>query len=374
MSETSRKAGRWKRLGHSIIGASRSKALLANAVRKLTEDAPPFTFPLDPQTAKNVLIILPPQRLEVLHQLRNAREIATLFKSAKITLVAEESCADLAGLIGGAAVVTYPEDEKQLFSTTITRLTHELRGSADVCCLLARGEDLPLLYLTGMTGAALRVGYAGAGGQPFLNLHVKPSGGRVYQCDWNCAMAGMLGAKGNRKTSWTVAPQTFGEIDHLFRELHMKPAARLAGIDALFFYRTFGPEWTEGCIKAILPVVNNALYLFAEETHDEREIAWLSQEGQPLIQNLSVPQIAALAGRSALVVSGNTLLFGLATLLERPAVGVFDAASLAAFCPASPLVRGIACEQGADATTIGAIVSAAAELLKTPSNTPVSPR
>ena len=357
------KTGRWKRLGHSILGASRSKAMLANTVRKLTEEAPPFSFPVDPQPVKNVLIILPPQRLEVLHQLRNVREIATLFRNAKITLVTEESCAELAGLIEGAAVLTYPEEEKRLFSGTFTELTHELRESAELCCLLTRGEELPLLYLTGMTAASLRVGYAGAGGPPFINLHVKPSGERVYQSDWNCAMAEMLGARRGRKTTWTVAPQTFGEIDHLFRELHIKPAARLAGVDALFFYRAFGPEWAEGCIKAIQPIVNNALYLFAEATHDDKELAWLSQTGLPLIQNLSVPQTAALAGRSALLVTGNTLLFGLATLLEKPAVGVFNADSMAAFCPASPLVRGIACEGDADAKTISAIASAAAELL-----------
>ena len=366
MSEPNRNAGRWKRLGHSLIGASRSKARLAKTVRKLTEDSPPFSFPIDPLPVKNVLIILPEGRLEVLHQLRNVRELATLFRNAKLTIVAEESCAELAGLIGGAAVITYLEAEKRLFSATFSQLTQELRGAAEVCCLLSRTEDLPLLYLTGMTASALRAGYAGAGGPPFLNLHVKPAPEREYQSDWNCALAEILGAKRSRKTTWTVAPQTFAEIDHLFRELQMVASVRLTGLDALFFYRAFGAEWAEGCIKAILPIVNKSLYLYAEQTRDEKEMAWLSQTGLPVIHNLTVPQAAALAGRSALLISGNTLLFGLATLLERRAVGVFADASLASFCPDSPLVRGIAFSGSADATTIGAIVSAAAELLGSP--------
>jgi ADP-heptose:LPS heptosyltransferase len=90
---------------------------------------------------------------------------------------------------------------------------------------------------------------------------------------------------------------------------------------------------------------------------------WLSQFNLPLIHSLSVSQIAALISRSACIVTGNTLLFGLATLMETKIVGLFEFKHLAAYCPIAPTIKGIPFERTPDEKTIDDAAIAVAELL-----------
>jgi ADP-heptose:LPS heptosyltransferase len=105
------------------------------------------------------------------------------------------------------------------------------------------------------------------------------------------------------------------------------------------------------------------MYLYAEETNDQAEQQWLSQYGMAILANLTIPQTAALVARSGLLVTGNTLLFGLAALFAARAVGVFDAKEHAAYCPAADGCRGVTYEKAPDADTICAVAAAIAELM-----------
>jgi ADP-heptose:LPS heptosyltransferase len=355
--------GRWKRVALRLAGPTRARKILADAVRRQTADAPAFTFPLNAAAVKNILIILPPEKLQVLRQFRNIFELTAFFSRAQVTFLAEASCAPLAGLVESAEVVEYPLESKKLFSAVFSELNIRFKNAFDICCLLTRTEDLPLLNCAGRTGARLRIGYESAGGPPFLNVRVNPSADRTLASDWNCAMAEMLGAKKMKAWKWTIAKQTALEIDHLLKERHINPVALPVGIDALLFRRAYGAAWAEGCVNALLPYAKNNGYIYAEEAQDPQEIAWLERFNLPVLAGLSIPQTAALVARSGLVVTGNSLLFGLATLLGAREVGIFSSSEIAANCPIAPAVRGVAYEKSPGRETIEWIAGAMRELM-----------
>jgi ADP-heptose:LPS heptosyltransferase len=342
----------------SLLGSSQGKSYLARKVRKQTDAIPPFSFPIDVASVKNIFIILPPERLDTLYQLKNVIEMAAHFKGAAVTLLAEEGCVPFARMIDGATVVEYRRESKKLFSATFNGLNHDVAGTADLACLLTRDEDLPLLYLAGKTAAPIRVGYTGAGGSPFINLHIGPSADRRYLPEWNCAMAEILGARRLKSHRSSVAKATVEEIDQLLRDQRLEPSARLVGIDLSFFIRQFGAKWANGLMEACMPCFGQAAaYLYAEETCGAAEREKIAKHGLPLIEGLTLPQTAALAARSAVVVTGNSLLYGLATLVGAQAVGVFSAEEFEVFCPPQPAAQaGISFEKNPTAETIGEVV------------------
>jgi ADP-heptose:LPS heptosyltransferase len=354
--------GPWKRFAFALLGRSKGRKILASIVRKQTAHLPPFSFPFDTEAVKKVLVILPPEPLSVLHQLKNIAGMKTVFRNAEMTLLAEASSIQLAGMIEDVSIVEYRREEKRLFSVSFSVFNRTFRDAAEMCCLLTSNEDLPLLYLVGRTGAQLRIGYTGAGEFPFINFHVTPLPERRYLTDRNYAMAETLGAEKNREIALPIAKQTKAEIDYLVRGINKGGRSRPVGIDAFHFYRAFGAKRAANVIRALLPVVKNAVYLYADETPDAQEMEWLSLFKLPLMHHLTIAQLVALLGRSELVVSGNTLLFGLATLLGIKAVGIFNKNQLDAYCPGITTVRGIPFDTTLDAERISGIVKAVAEL------------
>jgi ADP-heptose:LPS heptosyltransferase len=356
-------SGRLLRFVFRLLGPSWGRKILARRVRTRSAHLPPFSFPLDPALYTRVLIILPSKRLQVLHQLKNLAELTAFFKNASITILAEETSAPLVRLIERTNVIEYEYDQKKLFSSAFNQFIREFHGIIDLCCLLTRDEDLPLLYLAGMTAAPVRIGYVGSGGSPFLNLQVEPLPSRTYFPEWNSALAQMLGAKRAKQARWGASKETMAEIDHLLKEMHIDPRARLVGVDADFARRRFGASWAERFIKALIPATQGSIYLYAKDDNDPGIMEWLSQFNLPLMHSLSVSQMAALISRSALIVTGNTLLFGLATLMETRVVGLFDIKHLAAYCPVTPMIKGIPFERTPDEKTIDNAAIAVAELL-----------
>jgi hypothetical protein len=356
--------GRLKRFFFRLMGPVRSRKILEKSVGKLTAGLPPFSFPLDAAAIRNVLIILPTDKLQVLRQLKNVVELTGYFRYAAVTLLAETTSAPLAGLLENVTIREYPFESKKLFSAGFNELNAQFRNAFDVCCLLTSAEDLVLLDCAGRTAAPVRVGYASAGGVPFLNVHVNPSAERVLASEWNCAMAEMLGAKKIPNTRWVIAKQTALEIDHLLKENQIDAQARPVGVDALFFRRSCGAAWAEQLVRTLLSAFKNNLYLYAEETQLQSEITWLARFDLPVLVNLSIPQIAGVAARSGLVMTGNTLLFGLAAHLATKVVGIFRQDEFAANCPPQSLyVKGVPYEKSPGKETIEIAMTAMVELL-----------
>jgi len=355
-------SGSLRRFAFAVLGRKNGRKLLARIVRKQTAILPPLSFPIAAAGVKRLLLILPPEPLAVLHQMKNIAALKAFFKNAATTLLTEASCTEIAGMIEDVTIVEYRLEEKRLFSASFGVFNRSFKDAADVCCLLTDGEDLPLLYCCGRTAAPLRVGYAGAGTYPFINLHVSPSEERRYLTDRNLVMAETLGAAHCREIVLPAATQTKAEIDYIIRGITRKSPLRPVGIDALYFYRAFGAGRAAEMIKALVPVVANAVYLYADETPDASEMEWLSRFNVSLMHHCTVAQLRALLSHSEVVVTGNTVLFGLAAIFGAKAVGVFTREEIEVFCPKTPALRGIVKSKTMNTEAIKQILDAAVAL------------
>ncbi|MCU0608816.1 MAG: hypothetical protein MUF22_03485 [Chitinispirillaceae bacterium] len=360
--------GYWRRLALMLMGRSNRDRILAALVKGRTKTLPDCPFPPRADTIKSVLIILPKKPLDALHQFQNIVEIRRLYKTATMTMLCESACVPIAAMIDAVEILSYHADELKLFSATYKKFDRLFHRTFDLCCLLS-ANDLPLLVLAGRTAAPWRIGFTGANTAvvtnetAFINHTVTPPPHTRYIVDRFRAMAGALGGHQLKTRAWVLSKQTTAEIDHMLRELGLVSATGLAGFDALHFYRIFGPAWTEQCLAAVLPFIKQSIYFIIGEQITRPEERWLAALGRLRIPSLSVPQTAALANRSAIIVTGNTLLFGLGTITGTRMVGIFPWHELPFFCPAeTPEIRGVSYGTAPDTETIANVVTAMTEL------------
>ncbi|NLE00839.1 MAG: glycosyltransferase family 9 protein [Fibrobacter sp.] len=341
-----------KNIGHikgfifKCIGTRHTEAFLAFLL-KHRHKVPPVTFPIDVASVKEILLLLPDQRIDVLYQLKNIISLISRFKHAAVTLLCEKDTAQLIKMIPGLNVIEYSAESRQSYSNEFIALAHGFRDIVDICFLLDKNPDLPMLYFTGLTKAPARVGYLGAGNNPFLNLHVSPKDSRKYLPDWNCSMAELFGAT-SEDIRWSIAPKTLEEIDHLLKESKITRTEPLIGLDVQFYYSTFGASWTENLIEHIKGLKKGELYLYTEKVPNGSEREWLSTRNLPVLTELSESRTAALVSRSELIISGNTLFYVLAGLLNKPAVGLFKESEFELYCPQSDTLRGVTYSSASD--------------------------
>lgn len=337
LEKKAKNSGQIRRTFFALLGNRRSRAFLTFLLKK-KHHVPTLCFPVNISAVNEVLIILPEQQLQVLHQLKNVISLMTLFKHAGITLLCEHSVAPLIKMVPGLNIIEY--DAQDHFSSEFSSIAQQFRGKIDICFLLDTTPDLPMLYLAGSTAAQTRVGYCDAGDYPFLNLHIRPSTQRVYLADVYSSMAEVFGAKPG-ELRWRVAKKTIEEIDHLIKELKMKPDVPLIGFDAVYFIRNFGTEWTDSFMRKISDLKLGTIYFHVENSRNESEVIWLCKQNVPSFADLSASRLAALVSKSNLILTGNTSTYALAGLLHRPAVGFFREDEIARYCPQTPLLTGV---------------------------------
>ncbi len=356
-------SGRWKRALFSLIGPSRSRNLLAGIVRKRVDKSGPFAFPIEGASFRRVLIIFPADPVQALCQLENAAALIKVFSDARVSLLAEPPVAPLAGMLGSGEIIEYRSAEKQLFSPGLASLIDRFKGEIDCCCLLTREEDLSLAYLAGMTGARLRAGYGGAADFPFINLRVNLDSGNRYLAGSNCTMAETFGAPPCSGRTWSFPAGASGEVDRLLREVRLDGSSRLFGIDVLPLYKLFGDRGAEECISALMTAAVGGVYFFCGEAPPRPIAERLAALVAPVFSALTIPQTAELLRRTACIVSGKSLFFGLATMLGIKAVGIFTENELPLYCKPSSKVRGIHCSgKGRDEEAVTSLLAAVREL------------
>jgi len=355
-------SGHIRKTFFSLLGNDRSRSFLQFILQKKQKSSP-LSFPIDTATVKEILLILPEQHLAVLHQLRNVIALMTQFKHAGISLLCERTVSAYIKMIPGLSIIEYDADEH--YSSAFSAIAQQFREKTDICFLLDENPTLPILYLTGSTGAAVRVGYAGAGTYPFINLQIKPSADNVYISDRYSSMATLFGAKkGDLK--WRVAQKTIEEVDHLIKELKISPDAPMTGFDALFFIRTFGIAWTEAFLYKVRSIPMGTLYFIVEHEPHESELVWLCKQNIPTFAELSASRYAALVSKSLLIISGNTPMYALAGLLQRPAVGLFKKDEIERYCPQSAQQKGFAYSSLPDEQLIDQMLQAMRTLYVSP--------
>jgi hypothetical protein len=173
----------------------------------------------------------------------------------------------------------------------------------------------------------------------------------------------MLGAAPKQNSRWGVSKIALEEAGRLLAEAHVAPNASLACFDGFSFCRRYGTEWTGAQMRRLGALGLSLCWLTAENAApDEPTVALLRQERVPAFAGIPVAHVAALVRRARVVIAGKSSLFGMAHLLDVPAIGVFDAGEAAAYCPSSARVRCICYDGAPDATTIEAVASAAGSL------------
>lgn len=331
-------SGRIRKTFFSLLGNDRSRSFLQFVLQRKQRSSP-LSFPIDTVAVKEILLILPEDHLAVLHQLRNIIALMTQFKHAGISLLCERHVSAYIKMIPGLSIIEYDADEH--YSAAFSAIAQQFRGKTDICFLLDEEPALPILYLAGSTGAVTRVGYAGAGTYPFINLQVRPAAQWRYLSDRYLSMATLFGAK-RSELKWRVAQKTIEEVDHLIKELKIAPESPMTGFDALFFIRSFGITWTEAFLYRVRSIPVGTLYFIVEHEPQEQELVWLCKQNIPTFAELSASRMAALVSKSRLVISGNTPMYALAGLLHRPAVGFFKKEEMDQYCPQTNQQRGFA--------------------------------
>jgi ADP-heptose:LPS heptosyltransferase len=356
--------GLLKRALFSLLGLKQRRKFLAKRVRKRTMECGPFAFPIDGETYGRVLLILPPDPLSALFQVENAAAIRGHFQKAQVTVLAEASSASLAAVIGADEVVEYAPEQIRLFSTAFSDLCDRFRDTADCCCLLTRREDLSLLYLAGMTGAQVRVGYGGAAGFPFINLRIDGDPDDRTIPGSSDFMARTLGAPPTAGRIALADDAARVEIDRLLREVRLDGVQRLIGIDVQPLFRLFGAKGAEECISALMTSVEGGLYFFCGSSPTRSMAARLSAMVPPVFSDLTIPQVAALVGRTECVIAGKSLFFGIASCLGTKTVALHSQADRPFPATPAPTVVGVPCSgkrSGGESRT--AVISAVQQLL-----------
>jgi len=350
MNKKAKISGHAGRIIYKLFGKSRTKSLLTFYFRKKFRKHN-FSFPVSVTSIKDILVILPEQPLEILHQLKNLMSLVSTFRNAKITVFCLDSSVSYVKLIPDINIVEYQKCDIDGFSSQLSNFTGQLRDVFDICILLDRKPQLSILSLVGSTNASIRAGYHEAGEYPFLNLRTRASDAERYLTDKNCSVAALFG-KQTENLKISVAKKTLDEIDSHLREMHISSEHGLLGIDAAFFLNTFGKEWTERFIQNLQNKCRCTIYGFLNEEPSLHQSEFFKNLKIPFIVENSASKIAALVFRSNLVIAGNTIFYGLAATLDIPAIGFFKSNELVSYCPDSEKQKGLVCKDPPDSECI----------------------
>ncbi|MDO5577285.1 MAG: hypothetical protein Q4F84_09405 [Fibrobacter sp.] len=327
-----------RRVFYTLLGQKRFRKLLAFSLKSRYKSSS-VCFPVNIEQVKEILIILPEERLEVLHQLKNVISLVKHFKHATVTIVCERSASSYIKMIPGLNVIEYEFQENVAIPVLLVKEVKKL-NHIDICFLLHNNPSLPLRYLAGVSEADTRVGYDGAGGFPFLNLQIRPDTTKRYFADWNCSIAKLFGALPD-EIHWSVAQKTIDEVNHLLKELNIEKKSYLVGLDIVFLLNHFGNSWTETLVNNIAQLELGQLYFYVSENPSVSCVEWIQKQKVPFIGDLSASRTAALVSRSNLIISGNTPIYALAGLLKKHAIGFFKEDEIEMYCPQTSTLMGI---------------------------------
>ncbi|MCX7727649.1 MAG: hypothetical protein N2053_12480, partial [Chitinispirillaceae bacterium] len=130
-------------------------------------------------------------------------------------------------------------------------------------------------------------------------------------------------------------------VEHLMREIKLDPSSPLVGFDAVYFIRNFGTAWTETLLTKVKELNAGTLYFYINESVKEEELVWICKQNVPSFTELSTSRLAALISKSKFIVSGKSIIYALAGLLQRPAFGFFKKEEINRYCPQNKILFGV---------------------------------
>ncbi len=354
MNKKAKFSGHARRVFFKLLGPSRSKALLSNILsRRYRREI--FSFPINVASTKEVLVIIPERPIEILYQFKNILSIVSHFRGSSITVFCETSVSLYIKMIPNIKIIEYFSGEMTSFAAESKEYIAELKDNFDLCILLDRNPDISMLFLVGSINAPIRIGFDSAGEYPFLNLRTR-SASKKYIADKNCMIAELFG-KQTESLQMSVARKTLDEVDYLIKSSHLSINTGIAGIDILFFLKNFGERWSEDFINQLQQAYQGQIYFYISEKPKNGEVKWLKIQSVPSFSELTPSRVAALIFRSDFVISGNSILYGFASILNLPAIGFFRQEEFELYCPGTENLKGFIYKETPDENCISRVLN-----------------
>lgn len=326
----------------------------------------PVGFPPRLDNISSAVIVLPESLFEAIHQIDNLMALRATLTHAQIFYLCERNVAGFFQSMSSAVtIVEYDRDERFLFSASFAQCAATvIAQEPQIAILLEKEPDLSLLSFMSRTGARYRIGYEGSGEFPFVNLHVRPIDAVTYLPEANSSLARCLGAPPQKPVRWMASKEAREGLGQFLGEVGFAPSARLIGVEGHHFHSRFGEAWTAQLLSRLGEIPDHVLYCIPERNADEAALAWLKAHGLAIIPPMRLPRLTALIHRSETLVTGNTVNFQLARLLDRPAIGLFDRACMDKFFKPTAAARGIAYERQPTEESAESVVTCVRELSK----------
>jgi len=345
MNKKAKFSGRARQFFYSVLGSKKTKAIIAfyytNKFRKQL-----FRFPVDPHSISSVLIVLPESSLEILYQLKTVLSLMAIFTKAKVTAFCPDAGTSLLKMIPGLEIVTYLKEETDHFAS-FSSFSRQFKNNVDICILLDRTPDITKVLFVTSTNAPIRAGYKDAGDFPFLNLKVGANPDKQYLPQRNGMMAEMF-SKEFESPKFSVSRKLIDDVEHMLKEQRFAEDAGLIGIDGLYFLDKFGQQWFLKLVRQIEKDFSEKVYCYLSREPSQQEATFFTTERIRCITPLTESRLAALVTKTSLILSSNSLLYGLATIFGVKAIGLFSNSEYKDYCPDTQKTQGLIYEGKSD--------------------------
>jgi ADP-heptose:LPS heptosyltransferase len=313
------------------------------------------------QGFRKALLILPEKPLDLILTQKSIVALKNHRPDISVEVIAESGGADIVRsnpyIDGG---VFYNSREFYFNHPAFRELLYTLKGKqVDACFLFNRDRNPLHLFLMAQSAAPLRVSLAGEAVSPFVNLSIRPRQAAVYEGDQYESLLKTLGVKVARsRLKWNIAKSTEKDVEALLVQAGFRIEQPLIGIDVSpsLNGREFPLDLLKGLIQALTGLNNAEIILFHSKERDSSLVKNLSFYNRNVI---SIPEdkigfASTFIYKCDLIIALNNLIYQLAVMLDRPAVGLFEEAEVARWaCPekgrfesvSAPKLRNIGLEE-----------------------------
>ncbi|MDG5814120.1 glycosyltransferase family 9 protein [Chitinispirillales bacterium ANBcel5] len=235
----------------------------------------------------------------------------------------EKKASTLLSSLKVSNILSYEEDQKQLFTQQWKSLCQQIKRKFDLCIVLDKTPELCQLYLAAKSGATARIGFGDGYNAPFLNIQLKNQSETANIFEQNRALTQLLGNT-RQKIKWSVAKSTLKDIEHLLKQHSISQNSPLLGIDLPYLLSTFDKGWIMELIKCIKKDCRFSLFAFDALCAEQQTPSWISELNLKVIPQLSLPRAAALISLSDTIITGKSTLFAISTMLSAKNIAIFE--------------------------------------------------
>jgi len=284
---------------------------------------------------RKVLLILPERPFELILVQKSIVALKQHHENMVVEVIAETGGKDIIRsnpYIDGC--VFYRASEFYYNHPSFRELLYTLKARRYDACFLFNRDKNPLhLFLMAHSGATLRAGFTGRDFSPFINLSIRPRDASVYEGDRYESMFRALGVKITRsRLKWNIAKNMDKDVEALLVQAGYKIGRPLVGIDVSpsMSGREFPPDLLKGLIREVAGMNNAEIILFHSRGRDGGVIKKLSFSDRNVVNipEDSISFASAFVCKCDLIIALNNLIYQLAVMMDRPAVGLFESAEV----------------------------------------------